>query len=52
MNHFFIIILFLAVLGLRYYTGFSLIVASRGSSLVVAHRLLTMVGSPDAECRR
>ena len=51
MNHFFTIILFLAVLGLRYCKGFSLIVASRGSSLVAAHKLLTAVGSLDAECR-
>ena len=49
MNHFFTIILFLAVLGLRYCKGFSLIVASRGSSLVAAHKLLSAVGSLDAE---
>ena len=37
--------LFLAVLGLHFCEGFSLAVASRGSSLVAVGRLLTVVAS-------
>ena len=37
--------LFLAVLGLRSCSGFSLVVASRGYSLVVVHQSLTVVAS-------
>ena len=39
----FFIYLFLAVLGLCCYAGFSLVVASGGCSLVVVHGLLTEV---------
>ena len=44
-----VIHLFLAVLGLCCYVGFSLVVVSRGYSLVVRQRLLTAVASPVAE---
>ena len=37
--------LFLAVLGLRFCTGFSLVAVSRGYSLVAMHRLLIVVAS-------
>ena len=37
--------LFLAVLGLHCCTGFSLVVVSRGYSLVAMHRLLIVVAS-------
>ena len=40
---------FLTVLGLHCYMGFSLVVASRGCSLVMLHRLLTAMASPVAE---
>ena len=43
--------LFLAVLGLRCCTGFSLLAASRGSSLVVAQGLLIVVASLVVEHR-
>ena len=43
--------LFLTVLGFLYRVGFSLVVESRDSSLVAAHRLLTEAASPVAEHR-
>ena len=47
----FLLILFLAVLGLRCYSGFSLVVESRGYSLVEVCRLLLAVVSLAAEHR-
>ena len=41
----FIFYLFLAVLGLHCCAGFSLVAASRGYSLVTAHKLLIVVAS-------
>ena len=41
--------LFLAVLGLRCCTGFSLVVVSRGYSLIATHGLLIAVVSLAAE---
>ena len=43
--------LFLAVLGLRCYTGFSLIAAREGYSLIVVHGLLIAVTPLVAEHR-
>ena len=51
MNIFHFIYLFLAVLGLHCWSGFSLVAASGGYSLVVACRLLIAVVSPVAEHR-
>lgn len=48
---FLFIYLFLTVLGLRCCSGFSLVAASRGYSLVAVHRLLIEVASPVAENR-
>ena len=45
------IFLFLAILGYHSYVGFSLIVASEGYSLIVAHGLLIVVTSLVAEHR-
>ena len=47
----FLFILFLAALGLRCYAGFSLVVESRGCSLVEVCRLLLAVASLAAELR-
>ena len=44
-----IMFLFLAVLGLRCCTGFSLVVVSRGYSLIATHGLLIAVVSLAAE---
>ena len=46
-----VIALFLAVLGLCCYAGFSLVEASRGYSVVGVHGLLTAVASLIAEHR-
>ena len=43
--HYFLIYLFLAVLGLYCCVGFSRVAASKGYSLVVARRLLIVVAS-------
>ena len=43
--------LFLAVLGLHCCSGFSLVSASKGYSLVAVYRFLTAVVSPVAELR-
>ena len=48
---FLFIYLFLAVLGLRCRSGFSLVAAGRSCSLVAVHRLLIAVASPVAENR-
>ena len=45
----FYLFIFLAALGLRFCTQLSLVVASRGYSLAVVQRLLTVVASPVAE---
>ena len=45
------LVLFVAVLGLHCCTGFSLVVASGGCSLVVAHRVLIAVASVVGEHR-
>ena len=45
----FYLLIFLAVLGLHCCMGFSLVVASRGYSLVAVCRLLTVVASLAAE---
>ena len=43
------IYLFLAVLGLQSYVGFSLVAESGGCSLVVVHGLLTVMAFPVSE---
>ena len=47
LNNF--IYLFLVVLGLRCYTGFSLFAVNGAYALVSVHRFLILVASPDAE---
>ena len=44
-THFIIFFIYLAVLGLRWCTGFSLVAASRGCSLVAVCGLLIAVAS-------
>ena len=44
-THFIILFIYLAVLGLRWCTGFSLVEVSRGHSLVAAHKLFIVVAS-------
>ena len=46
---FYLFILFLAVLGLHCYVGFSLVAASGGYSLAAVHRFLIAVASPVVE---
>ena len=49
MEYFILFILFLAVLGLRSFSGFSLVAESETYSPIAVHRLLTAVAGLVAE---